>query len=41
MERIEKENVELRRSLNDAIGAWTTEKQVSGIPVSYVTLTEI
>ena len=28
MERIEKENAELGRSLNDAIGAWTNEKQV-------------
>ena len=31
MERIEIENAELRRSLNDAIGAWTTEKQVPGM----------
>ena len=31
MMRIEKENAELRRSLNDAIVAWTTEKQLSGI----------
>ena len=31
MTRVEEENAELRRFLNDAVGSWTTEKQTTGM----------
>ena len=38
MDKVENENVELRKSLDAAVGVWTYEKQMTGIFSSHDTL---